>query len=171
MTNHQITYKGKTYPTLSSLARELNVKYTALSTFALRHNYDLTNMAISQDGKLKMLDDKRYSAVVIDGALYPSMINAAKQLNVNYDIIREYVRYYGKEKQSKSFKYFYANYQKKHDKTINFHGMKFDNIKDMANFYGLSEQTMRRHIRKYGLNDKRAVMHFDRQTNKWYYPF
>ena len=49
--------------------------------------------------------------------------------------------------------------------------MKFDNIKDMANFYGLSEQTMRRHLRKYGLDDKRTVMHFDRQTNKWYYPF
>ena len=45
-----------------------------------------------------MLDDKRYSAVVIDGTLYPSMINAAKQLNINYDIIREYVRYYGKQK-------------------------------------------------------------------------
>lgn len=165
MAKHPIYYHNKQYPTIASLANELNIKYANLLIFAQRHNYDLSNLII-ENGNIRSKEDKRYSKIIINNHVYKSQKEASKKLKLSYSLIRNYIKIYGKNNQKISLDEYCA--KKVKDSTINFHGLVFKDIKDMANFYGFSSQTMRRRIRKYGLNDKRVIMHYDFKTKSWY---
>lgn len=165
MAKRKIIYHGKEYPSIASLARAYHIKVSTLSIFCKRHNYDLTN-AMLTNGHAKMQIDKRYSSIELDNKKYPSIRQAAIKLKISYNVIREYIHKYGKKQQQVSFTNFLSN--TKNRNKIFFHGLIFDNIQDMADFYGFSPSTMKTHLHKYDFDDPRMIQHFDQHSKSWH---